>query len=208
MDLEMNQILAFLVEHMAFLWRGARLRITGSEVTTHNGGDAVLVVESDLVRCRFVSDRRQVFLDFQPVAGAGRDWYSVDLIRRLFLGQRERSAVRPGWPPRDCGSGVSVGVSRAGSAVSRWPGWRAPPSESGGRERWEGGVDGLEGASFGGCDVVDDVDDRVAGRVAVGQAAGQVVAELADELAGGPKAVCPLGGRHGGEAVPGPGRVA
>jgi hypothetical protein len=41
-----------------------------------------------------VCDRRQLLLDFQPLNVQKTDeWFSVDLIRRLFLGQRERSAV-------------------------------------------------------------------------------------------------------------------
>ena len=78
---------------MSFLWEGARFRITGSEVTTSNGGDAWLLVESDNLRLRFVCDRTQLFLDFQPVSRSSpNEWYSVDLIRRMLLGKRETSS--------------------------------------------------------------------------------------------------------------------
>ena len=90
----MNQILAFLVDHMSFLWDGARSRITGSEVATSNGGDAYLVVESDRLRLRFVRDRGQLSLELQPSeANGSNDWYSVDLVRRLLLGRRETSGL-------------------------------------------------------------------------------------------------------------------
>lgn len=90
----MNLILAFIVAHMRYLWTGARFRITGSEVSTSNGGDALLIVESDVLRLRFVRDRGQLFLDFQPVVtDRPKEWYSVDLVRRLLLGQRETSAL-------------------------------------------------------------------------------------------------------------------
>lgn len=89
----MTQILAFIVTHMAYLWDGAQFRIVDSEVTTANGGDALLIVESTTVRLRFVRDRGQLFLDFQPTALRPDEWYSVDLLRRLLLGRRETSAV-------------------------------------------------------------------------------------------------------------------
>jgi hypothetical protein len=79
----MTQILAFIATHMGFLWQGAHFRIVGSEVTTSNGGDAYLMVESDVLRMRFVRDRGQLLLDFQPSArGPSSSWFSVDLIRR------------------------------------------------------------------------------------------------------------------------------
>jgi hypothetical protein len=93
-EAEMTQILAFIVAHMEFLWVGARFRITGSEVTTVNGGNALLLVESDVIRLRFVRDRDQLFLDFQPIhAASSSEWFSVDLIRRLLLGQPEVSGL-------------------------------------------------------------------------------------------------------------------
>ena len=61
----MTQILAFIAAHMGYLWDRARFRIVGSEVTTSNGGDAFLLVESTNVRLRFVQDRRQLSLEFQ-----------------------------------------------------------------------------------------------------------------------------------------------
>ena len=90
----MTQILSFIAAYMGYLWTGARFRIVGSEVTTSNGGDALLLVESASLRLRFVCDRTQLMLDFQPTDGAKPDeWYSVDLIRRLLRGERETSAL-------------------------------------------------------------------------------------------------------------------
>ena len=89
----MPQILSFIAAYMGYLWDGARFRIIDSELTEANGGDSTLLVESAVLRLRFVTDKTQLFLDFQPVAGQAKDWYSVDLVRRLFLGERERSAV-------------------------------------------------------------------------------------------------------------------
>ncbi len=89
----MPQILSFIAAYMGYLWDGARFRIIDSELTEANGGDSTLLVESEVLRLRFVTDKRQLFLDLQPVASPAKDWYSVDLVRRLFLGERERSAV-------------------------------------------------------------------------------------------------------------------
>jgi hypothetical protein len=89
----MTLILAFIAAHMGFLWEGARYHIVGSEVTTYNGGDALLVVESDVLRLRFIRDRGQLFLDVQPAAESQEGtWFSIDLVRRLFLNHREMSA--------------------------------------------------------------------------------------------------------------------
>jgi hypothetical protein len=86
-------ILEFIAAHMGFLWAGARYRITGSEVSTSNGGDALLLVESEELRLRFVRDRGQLFLDFQPSSSsANGEWFSIDLVRRLKTGQREETA--------------------------------------------------------------------------------------------------------------------
>ena len=90
----MTRILAFIASHMGFLWIGARFKIVGSEVSTSNGGDALLLVESNRLRLRFVCDRTQLLLDLQPSrTSAPNEWFSVDLIRRLFLGAPELSAI-------------------------------------------------------------------------------------------------------------------
>lgn len=89
----MASIIAFIAAHMGFLWDGARYRITSSEVATSNGGDAVLVVESEELRLRIVRDRGQLFLDFQPsFSSLDGEWFSVDLLRRLQTGKREQTA--------------------------------------------------------------------------------------------------------------------
>ena len=90
----MTQILLFIATYMGYLWKNSRFRVAGSEVATSFGGDALLLVESEQVRLRFVSDRAQLFLDLQPASADGNDeWYSIDLVRRLLLGHREGSAV-------------------------------------------------------------------------------------------------------------------
>ena len=89
----MKRIFSFIATYMACLWDGGWFQITSSESSTSNGGDAYLVVESSVLRLRFVCDRQQLFLDFQPAWADGTKWYSNDLVRRMFTGERERSAV-------------------------------------------------------------------------------------------------------------------
>lgn len=90
----MTRILTFIVNYMGFLWSGARFKIIGSEVSTSNGGDALLLVESNRLRMRFVSDRTQLLLDVQPArTSVPNEWFSIDLIRRMILGAPELSAV-------------------------------------------------------------------------------------------------------------------
>ncbi|GEA82079.1 hypothetical protein CUD01_25230 [Cellulomonas uda] len=89
----MHQILAFIVSRMAFLWESAKFKIVDSEVSVSNGGDALLVVESKVLRMRFVRDRGQLLLDLQPVSASGVEWYSIDLIRRLLTGVPETSSL-------------------------------------------------------------------------------------------------------------------
>jgi hypothetical protein len=50
-------------------------------------------VESTHLRLRFVQDRKQLSLELQSTLDTAHEWYSVDLVRRLFLGQREASAL-------------------------------------------------------------------------------------------------------------------
>lgn len=88
----MTQLLEFIVKYMGFLWKDARFKISDSVVGTSNGGDALLLVESQTMRLQFIRDKTQLFLYFQPTVGEKR-WYSVDLIRRLFTGRQEESGL-------------------------------------------------------------------------------------------------------------------
>ncbi|UOE27537.1 hypothetical protein [Agromyces soli] len=53
----MNQILGFLVTHLSWIWSDARYRIAGFQVSTSNGGDALLVIESATLRMQLIRDR-------------------------------------------------------------------------------------------------------------------------------------------------------
>lgn len=89
----MTQILAFIASHMGFLWVKARFRITGSEATTINGGNALLFIESDILRMRFMCDRGELFLDFQPVESRETEWFSVDITQRFFRNPKDSGGL-------------------------------------------------------------------------------------------------------------------
>lgn len=92
----MHQILSFIVEHMRFLWEGAKYQIAESKVATSFGGDAFLIIESEALRLRFVSDRSQLFLDVRPngfKTSSTYDWYSIDLVRGAVSGSHEVSSI-------------------------------------------------------------------------------------------------------------------
>jgi hypothetical protein len=86
-----NQILAYLDDHLPFLQAGGRYRITGSR-EGESFGDAYVDLASEEVRLRMVRDRGQLFLDLQPVHAGDGEWYSIDLIRRLLTGAAPRSS--------------------------------------------------------------------------------------------------------------------
>lgn len=92
----MTKILQFIASHMGFLWRGARFRIIGSETSTSFGTNALLLVEGERIRLRFVNDRDQLLLQLQSVQSdpsKNREWHSVDRVRRLVQGRREESGL-------------------------------------------------------------------------------------------------------------------
>jgi hypothetical protein len=89
----MTEILRFLVEHLEFLYAPDRFRFVDSRTSASFGGDAFLVLASDVLRIRLVRDRGQLFMDFQAAAEHdGRDWFSIDVVRRLLTGERQDTA--------------------------------------------------------------------------------------------------------------------
>lgn len=84
----MDQILTFFLKYCSFLFTKCGCRFTDSEVSTSFGGDAWLILSAKNVRLRFVSDRGQLFLDFQSVGDqCDKSWYSIDIVRQLVNGE-------------------------------------------------------------------------------------------------------------------------
>ena len=46
---------------------------------------------NDSIKIRLVSDRDQLFLDFQPIKNC-KDWYSIDVVCQYITGEIEKSA--------------------------------------------------------------------------------------------------------------------
>lgn len=86
----MNELLSYLIEHLAFLYTDYGARFVDSEV---RGPQASLVLEMIDLRLRIVSDRSQLFLDFQSTHHPDPDdWFSFDIVRRFITGEVVDSA--------------------------------------------------------------------------------------------------------------------
>ena len=93
----MAKILAFLADHCGFLFQSNRFRFTDSRAESALG-DAVVVLESKILRLRITYDRAELLLDFQPLHGKKIDWYSLGLLRGVLRGDRGGSEVLdPAW---------------------------------------------------------------------------------------------------------------
>ncbi len=80
----------FISAFMGYLWRDADFQLGESAVSTVNGGNAHLVVESPDLRMRFVLDRSQMLLEFQPrLDRSSETWFDVDLVHRVIDGPRD-----------------------------------------------------------------------------------------------------------------------
>ena len=86
----MNDLLSYLIEHLAFLYNDYGARFVDSEI---RAPQALLVLEMSDLRLRIVSDRSQLFLDFQSTHHPDRDdWFSFDIVRRFITGEVVDSA--------------------------------------------------------------------------------------------------------------------
>lgn len=127
---DVGEILKFIATYMDFLWRGARFQIGDSEVSTVNGGNAYLVVESQIVRMRFVVDRSQLLLEFQRrTEGQLKTWYDVDLVYRLIEGNRDGSGLLDEHYARFVGANLDSIEQRF--AADEWPDTEAKLRELG-----------------------------------------------------------------------------
>lgn len=83
----MREILLFLANYCSFLFRPARYRFVDSQVD-ESFGNALVVLESTAVRFRFMRDRGQLFLEFQPIHGKSSEWFSLGVLRGVLTGDR------------------------------------------------------------------------------------------------------------------------
>jgi hypothetical protein len=89
----MVQILRYLADKCAFLFRPRWFRFVDSLVETSFGGDAMVILESSLLRLRLTYDRGQLLMEFQPIKGKRGEWFSPGLLRGVLLGDRGESEV-------------------------------------------------------------------------------------------------------------------
>jgi hypothetical protein len=83
----MIELLQFLVERCAFLWSDGRYRLVASNTA---GGDAVIIVSSDIVRLRFVCTNAGITIEAeaaQAAVASGRYKLPV-LVRMLGFGAK------------------------------------------------------------------------------------------------------------------------
>ena len=89
----MVELLKYLASHLAFLFSPDGYRIVDSQVSPSFGGDAMIVLESSLVRMRLTWDRAQLLMEFQPINGRPSEWFSPGLLHGLLTGERPSSEV-------------------------------------------------------------------------------------------------------------------
>jgi hypothetical protein len=88
----MEEILRYLMKHCSFLYAPNQFRFddSGSSESFEN---AFLVLEHEDLRLKFVKDRGQLFLDFQPTSSKRKkDWFSIDIVKQMVTGNIEPSA--------------------------------------------------------------------------------------------------------------------
>jgi len=87
----MKEILTFLINNRDYLFNEYGFRFVDSMVSESFGGDSYVILENDSVRIRLVSDRNQLFLDFQPKINC-KEWYSIDMVNQYLTGEIKESA--------------------------------------------------------------------------------------------------------------------
>lgn len=92
MSIEMEEILRYLMKHCSFLYSPNQFRFVDSG-SSESFGNAFLVLEHKDLRLKFIKDRGQLFLDFQPTSSNRKmDWFSIDIVKQLVTGNIEPSS--------------------------------------------------------------------------------------------------------------------
>jgi len=89
----MPEILLYLATRCAFLFAPEWYRIAGSMVDASFGGNAMVTLESSVLRLCITRDRGQLLMEFQPLEGKKNEWFSPGLLRGLLEGERGGSEV-------------------------------------------------------------------------------------------------------------------
>lgn len=90
----MSEILQLLATRLAFLLEPGCFRIVHSE--SGSMGNAIVVLESELMRVRISRDRSQLLSDIQFVASENQNWYGVHTVRSHVEGGRSTGLLDDG----------------------------------------------------------------------------------------------------------------
>ena len=83
----MDEILRYLKKHCSFLYSPNQFRIVDSG-SSESFGNEFLVLEHEEMQMKFVNDRDQIFLDFQPtIKKRKNDWFSIDIVKQMIYKQ-------------------------------------------------------------------------------------------------------------------------
>jgi hypothetical protein len=118
----MNEILEYLLRYCSFLWRRG-YRLIDSWYSAEHFGDAMVAISSDSLHMKFTRERdAELYLDLQPPGsdpGKSKEWYSIDLVRRMLTG------VRPASTSLDAGYAEfirdNIGEIETRFSESAWP---------------------------------------------------------------------------------------
>ena len=91
----MNELLMYVMKHFSFLYYELGFRFVDSMSTgKETYEDALLILEQNDLRMRFIRDRGQLFLDFQgKYQPSAKEWFSIDIVQELITGERQDSSV-------------------------------------------------------------------------------------------------------------------
>jgi hypothetical protein len=88
----MEEILQYLMKNCSFLYSPNQFRFVDSD-SSESFGNAFMVLEHKDLRLKFIKDRGQLFLDFQPTSSTRKlDWFSIDIVMQLVTGNIEPSS--------------------------------------------------------------------------------------------------------------------
>lgn len=88
----MDKIIELLLHSASFLYNEYSCRFVDSQVSKSFGGDAVLVLATEKLRLRLISDRSQLFCDFTDTSsdlGAKCKWFSIGVVRKYLTCETE-----------------------------------------------------------------------------------------------------------------------
>jgi hypothetical protein len=82
-----------IMRQAPFLFSGNQFRVIELVYTPEHFGNAILVLEDEVMRIQIIKDRSQILIDFQPKTKHKRKfWFSIDVVKQLITGNIEETA--------------------------------------------------------------------------------------------------------------------